>query len=346
MRFHSDTTSPAHPAILEALARANHGTEPSYGADSVSSRVEQALARVFETDVKVWLVGSGTAANALTLAALCPPLTAVLAHAEAHIERDERGAAEFFTGGGKIRLLPGAHAKIDPAALEQALAADQPDFVHETPLSVVSLTNLTECGAAYTPDETAALGGPAKAAGLSVHLDGARFAAAVAGTGAAPADLTWRAGVDALAFGATKNGALGCDAIILFGAARERFEHLQAHAKRAGHMPAKMRYLAAQMEAYLADDLWLDLARTANARARDLAAALTAGDGVTLAHPVDGNEVFANMPDATADALREAGAGFHRWINGSQRFVCSWTTQTEEIAAVSRALAAHSAGAR
>lgn len=331
MNFMSDTAAPAHPAILEAMARANKDAAPSYGADAVSAAVERQLAEVFETDVSVWLVSSGTAANALALSILCPPTGAVLAHRESHIERDERGAPEFYTGGGKLKLLDGPHAMIAMEALHAALAADQPDFVHETPLAVLSLTNLTESGAAYFADDIRARAERAKASGLAVHLDGARFANAVAGSGAPPAALSWRASVDVLTFGATKNGALGCEAIVLFGGARARYGELLARAKRAGHMPAKMRFLAAQMQAYLADDLWLELAGAANEKARALADGLAALDGCALAHPTDGNEVFAILPDTVADALRARGAHFYRWPDGSYRFVCSWTTACEEV---------------
>jgi threonine aldolase len=338
MEFVSDTTAPAHPAILEAMARANAGAAPSYGADAISARVKAALAELFETDVEVWLAGSGTAANALVLSVLCPSLGAIAAHEQAHIARDERGAVTFMTGGAQLALLPGADAKVDLDALDALIAAHKPDFVHETPLSALSLTNLTECGAAYAPDEIQARASRAKAIGLSVHVDGARFASAAAATGASPAALTWKAGADALSFGATKNGGLGCDAIVLFGEARGRIEELKARAKRAGHMPAKARYLAAQMEAYLANDLWLELAATANARARALADALDAHPSVVIVHPVDGNEVFASLPGGLAPALVAAGVKFHGWAGDVHRFVCSWATSEGEIAGVAKAV--------
>jgi threonine aldolase len=338
MEFVSDTTAPAHPAILEALARVNDGAAPSYGADQASARVKRALTELFETDVEVWLVASGTAANALALSVLCPSLGAIAAHEQSHIARDERGAVTFVTGGAQLMLLPGADGKIDLDALDAALAANKPDFVHETPLAALSLTNLTECGAAYSAAETAARASRAKAIGLAVHVDGARFASAVVGSGASPAALTWKAGADALSFGGTKNGALGCEAIVLFGDARERIEELKARAKRAGHMPAKARFLAAQMEAYLEGGLWLDLAAHANARARTLAEALAGHPGVVIVHPVDGNEVFARLPDTLAGALAAAGVKFHGWAGDVHRFVCSWATSEGEIAGVAKAV--------
>ena len=338
MNFSSDTAAPAHPAILEAMLAASKGPSPSYGSDPWTAATRQALRDVFETDLDIWLVGSGTAANALALATLCPPHGAVLCHSEAHIERDERGAPEFFTGGAKLSLLPGAHARIDMGALREKVAANRHDFMHETPAHVLSLSNLTESGAAYRPFEIAERAALAREAGLAVHLDGARLANALVSTGASPAEMTWRAGVDVLCFGATKNGTVGCEAIILFGAARQRLHDLMVRAKRAGHMPPKMRFLAAQMSAYLKDGLWLQLARRANSSATSLATALTCA-GAELAHPVDGNEVFAHLPDGMAERLSAAGATFYPWIDGSHRFVCSWATEPSEIDAFAAYLA-------
>ncbi len=337
MNFASDTAAPAHPLILQALADANTGPAPNYGGDVWTERAREALSRVFECDLDIWLVASGTAANALALATLCPSHGAVLCHEEAHIERDERGAPEFFTGGAKLSLLPGLHGRIDLAALRARLEANRPDFVHETPAHVLSLSNLTECGAAYRPFEIAERASLASKAELAVHLDGARFANALVSTGATPAELSWRAGVDVMSFGATKNGAIGCEAILLFGSARQRLGDLRARAKRAGHMPPKMRYLAAQMCAYLKDGLWLDLARHANAAAQDLSRTLIAKGG-ELAHPLDGNEVFIHLPPGMAKRLSAAGASFYPWMDGSYRFVCSWATKPEDIAALAAAL--------
>ena len=338
MNFSSDTAAPAHPAILEAMLAASKGPSPSYGSDPWTASARKALSEVFETDLDIWLVSSGTAANALALATLCPPHGGVLCHNEAHIERDERGAPEFFTGGAKLSLLPGTHARIEMSALREKIAANRHAFMHETPAHVLSLSNLTESGAAYRPFEIAERAALAREAGLAVHLDGARLANALVSTGASPAEMTWRSGVDVLCFGATKNGAVGCEAIILFGAARQRAHDLMVRAKRAGHMPPKMRFLAAQMSAYLKDGLWLQLARRANTSATSLATTLTRA-GAELAHPVDGNEVFAHLPDGMADRLSAAGATFYPWIDGSHRFVCSWATEPSEIDAFAAYLA-------
>ncbi|HEV7691740.1 MAG TPA: beta-eliminating lyase-related protein [Hyphomonadaceae bacterium] len=337
MNFSSDTAAPAHPAILEAMAAAAHGPAPSYGSDKWTAAAKDALREVFETDLDIWLVSSGTAANALSLAVLCPSHGAVACHAEAHIERDERGAPEFFTGGAKLSLLPGDHGKIDLAALKARLAANNPSFVHESPLYALSLSNLTECGAAYSATETKERADLAHAAGLMVHLDGARFANSLISTKATPAALSWKAGADILSFGATKNGSVGCEAIILFGKARERLGELQARAKRAGHMPPKMRFLGAQMSAYLKDGLWLKLAAQANTAARDLSKAMVKAGG-RLSHPVDGNEVFCFLPDGAADHLAKAGATFYPWFDGSHRFVCSWATTPADVADASKVI--------
>ncbi|MGA1344292.1 MAG: threonine aldolase family protein, partial [Hyphomonas sp.] len=212
MNFGSDTTSPAHPRVLEALARANSGYQPSYGGDVITQRLRVLLAETLDTeDFDFWLVASGTAANALALSCFCPPTGAILCHQEAHIERDERGAPGFFTGGASLRLLPGRGARIDPDAFEAALASNNPDFVHETPLHVLSLTNLTECGTMYSAAETLAFSGRARSAGLAVHLDGARLANALAAANLRPSQLTWACGVDVLTLGLTKTGAIGCE---------------------------------------------------------------------------------------------------------------------------------------
>ena len=332
MDFSSDTSAPAHPAVIEALARVNSGMEGSYGNDSVTARVRTLLADTFETDeFDFWMCASGTASNALALSLICPPTGSILCHEEAHIERDERGAPEFFTGGGKLALLPGEAARIDETALREALASIQRDFVHETPAHVLSLTNLTESGAAYPAEQIAHYADLAHAADLHVHLDGARLSNALASTGASPAEMTWKAGVDILTLGLTKTGAMGCEIIILFGDMRAKFPELQARAKRSGHMPPKMRYLAAQAEAMLTDGLWLELAATANKQATRLSDALCALPDVSLHCPVDGNEVFINLPNTLAARLQAAGAKFYPWPGGCYRFVCAWSTSDDEM---------------
>lgn len=334
MNFLSDTTAPAHPALLDAMAHANGGYAASYGNDPICQRVEDHLKQVFETELKVLFTVSGTASNALALSILCPSHGAVLCHDEAHIHRDERGAPEFFTGGAKLIPLPGAHAKIDPEALKASLDSWPQDFVHTTPPRALSVSNLNESGCAYSTAELNALTGPAKANGLGVHFDGARFANLLAGSGMTPAQASWKAGADILSLGATKNGALAAEAVILFPSVMDRYGELQARQKRAGHMVAKMRYVAAQFDAWLADNLWLDLAEHANAMAKRLSEGLSAIDGVRLAHPVDGNEIFATLPEAVAERMRAGGAGFYQWPDGSARFVTSWSTREDDVLAL------------
>lgn len=335
MNFSSDTSAPAHPTVLAAMTRINEGNEPSYGNDSVTASLREELERILATDdFDYWLCASGTASNALALSCFCPPMGAILCHEEAHIARDERGAPEFFTGGGKLQLLPGESGRIDEVALREALLRIDPGFVHETPAQVLSLTNLTESGTAYSPARLKHYAALAREAGLSVHLDGARLANALVSKDATAAEMSWKAGVDVLCLGLTKTGAIGCEIIILFGKARQKFSELQARAKRSGHMPPKMRYLAAQAEAMFHDDLWLELAATANRRARQLADALCRHPQTELVHPVEGNEVFARLDEELVAALREAGAVFYPWLDGSYRLVTSWQTSTDEIDAV------------
>lgn len=338
MDFSSDTSAPAHASVIAALHIANEGNEASYGDDAIMAALRDDLARVFETDeFDFWICASGTAANALALSCFCPPTGAVLCHEMSHIAVDERGAPEFFSGGGKLQLLQGKHGKIDSNALERAIGAINHDFVHETPAHVLSLTNLTECGTAYTLDELKARAAIAKSNGLTVHLDGARLGNALVSSGASPSEMTWKAGVDVLCFGLTKTGAMGCELILLFGDTLAKFSELKARAKRSGHMPPKMRFLAAQARALLTDDLWLELSGAANAHATRLADAFKTA-GYALAHSTDGNEVFVSLDQAAAKTLSQHGARFYPWPDGSYRFVCSWMTMQTEIVSISELL--------
>ncbi len=337
--FASDNAAPAHPAILEAIARANTGIASSYGADDWTRRAEAALRETFETDCTVLLVATGTAANALSLASLTPPWGGVIAHKHAHIVEDEAGAPEFYMGGAKLLLLVGDHGKIDPETLKREAGKHSRQWVHGAQPFAVSISQASETGAVYTPAEIAALSEICRAGTLKLHMDGARFANAVASTGASPAELSWKAGVDVLSFGATKNGALCVEAIVCFDpAAAAQLPHLR---KRAGHLFSKHRVLGAQMAAYLEDGLWLELARHANARAHELADVLVQAGGA-LAHPVEANEAFVRLDERLASALRSAGAAFHNWATDGAdvyRFVASWATSEADIEACRRALA-------
>jgi threonine aldolase len=336
MNFTSDTAAPAHPDVLAALAGANEGNVPSYGNDALSETLRERLRALFETErLAASIVVSGTGSNALALSLLTPGHGAVLCHGLAHIHEHERGAPEFFTGGAKLLLLEGEHGRVSESSLAAALAHRDPGFVHESPAFALSLSNLTECGTVYTPRAIAGLASAARAEGLAVHLDGARFANAVAAGGASPAELTWRAGVDILSFGLTKTGGITAEIVVLFGDYADRFGELEARRKRAGLMPPKARYAAAEALAMLDNDRWLDLARHANAAAARLADGLGNIEGAELVHPVEGNLVFIRLTQALIDRLREAGAGFYA-LGGDRvcRFVCAWSTTDEDIEAL------------
>lgn len=333
MNFASDTAAPAHPQVLAALAEANHGAAPSYGADDITSNVRERLKALFETDrLAASIVASGTGANALALSVLTPGHGAVLCHESAHIHEHERGAPEFYTGGAKLLPLPGEHGRIDRHSLEAALAHRNPAFVHESPAFALSVSNLTELGTVYEPEAVAARAEAAHAAGLFVHMDGARFANALVASDATPAAMSWRAGVDVLSLGLTKTGGINAEIVVLFGDTADRFDELEARRKRAGLMPPKARFAAAEASAMFTDDLWLTLARHANAAAARLSAGLDGIDDVELLHPVDGNLVFIRLPQRVIDALAGAGAGFYG-LGGDRvcRFVCSWATTDAEI---------------
>ncbi len=297
--FRSDNTHAASPEILDAIARASSGTMTSYGEDEITARVRTRCSELFETDVQIFPVVTGTAGNALTIAAMTPAWGAVFCHEDAHIQRDELGAAEFFTAGAKLVPIPGADGKLDAKGLARTI----PGYASA---SCVSLTQATEAGTVYRADELRELCEAARRAGCRVHVDGARFANAVAHLGVAPADLTWRAGVDALVFGATKNGALAAELIVVFDQALAK--ELVPRWHRSGHRPSKMRFLSAQFEAYLANDLWLRNARHANALAQRLASGLR-----DVLRPVEANVVFTRFAPEAARSLREQGFLFHEW---------------------------------
>jgi len=265
MRFFSDNAAPACPEVLAAINAANR-LDTAYDGDAWSQRLNGAFSDLFGTGVEALWVATGTAANSLALAALCPPHGSILCHRDAHIQTDECGAPEFYTHGAKLLLGGGEGAKLTPEGVTDLLATVRAD-VHQVQPHVLSITNASEYGCVYTPDETAALGELAKKRGLRFHLDGARFANAVASLGCSPAELSWRAGVDALSFGFTKNGGMSAEALVFFKP--NLIEETKRRRKRAGHLLSKGRYLAAQILALLESDLWLDNGRAANAAARN-----------------------------------------------------------------------------
>lgn len=309
MKFASDNAAAVAPAILEAIVQANQGFALAYGNDPLTKAVERRFCDLFEREVAVFLVATGTAANALAIAHCSPPWGAVLCHAHSHIATDEAGAPEFFGGGLKLVELAGQAGKIAPDTLRAALARGRGE-PHSVLPAVLSVTQSTEFGTVYRNDEIAALAAIAHERGLAVHMDGARFANAVASLGCSPADATWKAGVDVLSFGATKTGAMAAEAVVFFDPSRAR--GMPSRRKRGGHLISKQRFVAAQFEAFLRDDLWLVLARRANAAAARLAAGLTRIGSAPL-WPVEANEAFAIL-SAEADArLRGAGATFYAW---------------------------------
>jgi threonine aldolase len=338
MNFASDNTAGVAPEIMAALARANDGFTLGYGNDDWTRRVEKRFADLFGRDVAVVLVPTGTAANALALAHVTPPWGAVLCHEDAHIATDECGAPEFFGGGLKLVELPGAGGKIAAETLQATLGrTSQWGPPHHVTPAAVSISQATEAGTIYRPHEVRALADIAHAHGLAVHMDGARFGNALVRMNASPDEATWKAGVDVLSFGATKGGAMGAEAVVFFDP--KRAEGMPARRKRGGQLLSKHRFIAAQMEAFLDDSLWLRLARHANAMADRLRDGLTRA-GFTPRWPVEANEVFAALPLSLCDRLQAAGAVFYRWetetaADGAEtvtvRLVTSFATTADEV---------------
>ena len=337
MDFRSDNVAGAAPEIMAALLEANTGDVSSYGADPWSTKLDAAFSALFEQDCKVFPVATGTAANVLSLACIAPSYGAIYCHQDAHIAVDECNAPEFYTGGAKLVTLPGENGKIDLAALDAQLALGWKGSQHSAQPSAVSITQATEAGTVYAPDEVAAIAERCKAHGMKLHMDGARFANAVAGLNCAPADLTWRAGVDVLSFGATKNGAMSAEAVVFFRP--ELAESFLYRRKRGGHLFSKSRYLSVQLLAMLENNLWLRLARDANARARELADGLGALPGAKVVWPVQANEVFVQLPTAAAEAMRKRGALFHTWSEADSlyRFVCAFDKTSADTSALVQA---------
>lgn len=337
MKFFSDNAAAVHPHVMEALVAANRLDSP-YDGDALSQALDDRFSQLFGTRVRGLWVATGTAANALALSALCPPHKGVICHNMAHIEQDECGAPGFFMHGAKLILADGEGAKLTAQEVAR-VAGNIRDDVHQVQPACVSITNASEYGLTYSPAEVAAIGDVCKARGLKLHMDGARFANAIASTGADPADVTWRAGVDMLSFGCVKNGGMNAEAIIVFDNCLAR--ELPYLRKRAGQLQSKGRFLAAQLLAMLEDDLWLANARAANAGAQAIAQA--AGD--RLLYPVQANEVFVKLTAAEAAALRGQGFEFYDWgeitaEGGEARFVTAWDQDTETVAPLAAAIAA------
>jgi threonine aldolase len=335
LRFFSDNTGTASPEILAAVAQANRGLARPYGDDDWTLRLDQALSGFFGTQVRAFAVATGTAANSLALATLSPPYGAIFAHHESHIACDECGAPGFFSGGAQLALLPGEHGRLEPATFSAALAA-RPVDVHGVQPAALSLTQATEVGTVYGAAQIARLCELAHGRGLRVHMDGARLANALTFLDCPPADITWRAGVDVLSFGATKNGALAAEAVVFFDRALVRDFELRR--KRAGHLLSKSRYVAAQLLAYVESGLWKRNAERTNRLAQRIGRAA----GAALLHPVEANEVFVKLGAERRQGLRDAGFEFYDWGAegaGEARFVVSWDQPEADVPALCEALA-------
>jgi len=338
MNFRSDNVTGVASEILDALAEANRETAAmSYGDDPWTARVAARFDELFERKVAVFPVATGTAANVLGLAMVTPPYGAIYCHAESHIATDECGAPEFYSGGAKLVDLPGENGKLTADQLDAVIGAAGAGNVHNVQPAAISLTQATEAGTVYGIDETAAIAEVARRHGLALQMDGARFANAAAALDRSPADLTWKAGVDVLSFGATKNGAMAAEAVVFFDPARA--EGFGFRRKRGGHLFSKMRFLSAQLDAYLADDLWLRNARHANAMAARLTAGLDGLPGLRFRYPVEANELFVEVPGAVAAGLESDGFLIYRWQDGPDPLLRLVTAFSTTIADVDRFIA-------
>lgn len=329
-QFASDNTAGICPEAWEALAEANHGFVSSYGDDGFTRKACDRLRELFEKDCDVYFVFTGTAANALALASLCQSYHSVITHQAAHVETDECGAPEFFSNGSKILLASGEGGKCDLKDVQRLITL-RTDLHYPKP-KVLSISQSTEYGTVYRPDEVATLWEGIKGHGLHLHMDGARFANAVASSGATPAELTWRSGVEVLCFGGTKMGMAMTEAVVFFN--RELAEDFSWRCKQAGQLNSKMRFASAQWLRMIRDDTWLRYAGNANAMARKLADGLRQVPGVQLLHEVQANAVFATLSSEVENRLRSAGWKFYQFIGGGARFMCSWKTTSEEVEAL------------
>lgn len=335
----SDNVSCACPEVMDAVVAANTGISDSYGEDVYSVNLEARLCEIFETEVKIFPVTTGTASNALALSAITPSFGKIYCHELSHINTDECGAPEFFTGGAKLVDMKGENAKITAQALESTIYGQ--GNVHHAQPAAVSITQACEAGVVYQLDELSAITAVARAHDLNVHMDGARFANAVVSLGVSPAETTWKAGVDVLTFGGTKNGCLAAEVVVFFRP--ELIGNFPFLHKRSGQLLSKMRFISAQLEAYLTGDVWLRNARHANAMAARLSEGIAALPGIELAYPTQSNEVFVRIPESVVEALRVEGVTVNdEELDGSAvRFVTAWNTEAAEVDRLLRALSLH-----
>jgi threonine aldolase len=326
--FRSDNVAPVSPEILQAIAEVNRGPAASYGDDDYSKLLNQRFSMLFETEVTVFPVPTGTAANALSLASCARPYGAIYCHEEAHVHTSEGGATEAFTGGAKLITMPGRHFRLEPQMLRETLAGAGWGIRNRAQPDAVSITQASEYGTVYPLAEIAEIGAIAHERNLSLHMDGARFANALARLGCSPAEMTWRAGVDILSFGATKNGAMSADAIVVFD--QDFVESLSYRLRRSGLTWSKMRYLSAQLLAYVENGLYLRLATKANAVATHLGAGLVALPGVRLIAPVEANLAFVSLPASAINRLAANGLQFARRGQEVIRFVARFDSTEQE----------------
>lgn len=346
MNFTSDNWAGAHPAICEALTRQAAGFATAYGASELDRQVEQRFNEIFEREVAVFFVATGTAANSLSMALLNRPGGVIFAQTKAHMIEDEGGAVEFLTGGARLHGVDGPAGRIDPENLDRAIRLFPAEFVHHGQPMAVSITQSTEIGTVYSLDQIEAISAVAKAHGLPLHMDGARFANALVSLNTTPAEMTWKRGVDIVSFGGTKNGCWCAEAIVVTDPAKAR--DMPYIRKRSAQLFSKSRFIAAQFDAYLRDDLWLKTARHSNAMARELAEVFREADGVRLGWAPEANEVFPVIRKEIAERLEKTGANFHAWnppadlmlgpSEGLYRFVTSFATTKEDIAAIRQLL--------
>ena len=340
LNFASDNAGPMHPKVLEAVIKANEGYEMPYGNDTIMAKVRDQIRATFEApDAAVYLVGTGTAANALALATYTDPWDAIFAHRVAHVEEDECGAPEFYAHGAKIVLVEGGSAKMDPKDLRAKILKAEDKDVHSIQRGPVTITQATEVGTLYALDEINAITTIAHEFGVKTHLDGARFANAITALDCSPAEMTWKACVDAVSFGGTKNGLLGVEACVIFDP--ELAWEFELRRKRGGHLLSKHRYLSAQMQAYLADGLWLKMAAAANARCVQLAEGLRQHDGAHMLYEPQANIIFFDMARSEHKRMLDGGAVYYV-MNGDPelgdpdeqlmgRLVCDWSMTTDGV---------------
>lgn len=343
MNFCSDNVTGVAPEIMAALIAANQGTAMPYGHDEYTQRLQTLFSELFETDVIVFPVATGSAANSLALSVITPPYGAIYCHNESHINLDECGAPEFYTAGAKLVTIPGEHGKISADDLAVKLNKAGAGIVHHIQPAAVSITQATEAGTVYTIDEIRQIAEVTHAHNLNLHLDGARFANAVVSLSCTPADITWRAGVDILSFGATKNGAMAAEAVVFFN--KKLAETFAFRRKRGGHLFSKMRFLSVQLEAYIKDNLWLRNAAHANKMAAKLFNGLIGLPEAKVCHPVEANEIFIQLPEIVIQGLFGGGFQFYRWEGENSttlRLVTAYNTKEEDVNAFIKAAESYS----